>query len=113
MGLLHREQQLLLEADGDQDRLAATDEWSTAAQSLLLRVLRSFHGAEAGYVHSDDDISVSAMTAVLSPANEVEAKVEDAERRGVLDPSATSSAPRAALNVWRDFIAITAAHARS
>ena len=113
VGLLHREQQLLLEADGDQDRLAATDEWSTAAQSLLLRVLRSFHGAEAGYVHSDDDISVSAMTAVLSPANEVEAKVEDAERRGVLDPSATSSAPRAALNVWRDFIAITAAHARS
>ena len=112
VGLLQREQQLLLEADGDQDRLAATDEWSVATQSLLLRVLRSFHGAEAGYVHSDDDISVPAKTAVLSPANEVEAAIEDAERSGVLDPSATSTAPRAALTVWRDFVAIAAAHAR-
>lgn len=108
--LLQREEQLLLAAGNDADQLAATDEWTVAATSLLLRVLRSFHGAEAGYLQGADDATAAA---ILTPAGEVEGALMQAEREGVLEtPTADTSSPRAALTLWRSFAAHVAATSR-
>jgi hypothetical protein len=106
VGLLLREEQLLVDANGDPDEVPATDEWSVAAQSLLFRVLRSFHGAEAGYTQGPGDQQVSL--GVLAPFAEVEAALAQAEREGTLQ-GATSRTPHAALKAWKTFTDTAAA----
>jgi hypothetical protein len=109
VALLQREEQLLSAADNDADRVTATDEWTVAAMSLLLRLLRSFHGAEAGYLQAADEPSAAV---IFTPATEVEAALAQAEAEGELEPAAKTNAPRAALAAWRSFAAHVALASR-
>lgn len=51
VALMRKEQQL---KDQEQEEEAASDEVTVVLQSILLKVLRAYHGAEAGYLSQGD-----------------------------------------------------------
>ena len=91
--LVRHEQQLT----GDEE--AVVDEWTVATTSLLYRVLRAFHGAEASYL-SDGPENRVTTTAVSA----VENALRQAEREGVVQSTEGS----AAVAVWRNFTRFSA-----
>ena len=104
MALSRREQQLaeLRASATDTDAESSTDEWTVAARSLLLYVLRGFHGAEAVYVAPPVDGSTSSdqSRVVFAMAGEVESVLTQAQREGVFESSVKSTA----VALWRTFL---------
>jgi hypothetical protein len=93
VALMRAEQRLKDQGQGDPEE-DITDEWMAASQSVLLRVLRSYHGAEAGYLSQGVDHKV-----VLTSVSGIEDEILKAEREGVLESAASS----AIVKLWRSF----------